>query len=182
MCVRMLIAIVVLLLSGCAYSDLESRIAKLEKSKAKDYMQLAAETGARKFWWRNSLTGAADSLDQLLCTNLTNGDMALVGYQSGETGQFYVYHYYASGTHSTDSPIRISCSGASGGAWYLCNIYVQSIVGNAADGTRYLDMSNTATLDAGSRADGRCWYAKDNNRIECYDGTNVQYWTATGNE
>jgi hypothetical protein len=122
-------------------------------------------------------------LDGIAYTSLTDGDAAIVAYKSGTTMSLYFYVYDSDDTTTASSPTIIAPDPSpSGGRWFLGSLYVVSTVGNSADGSHYLDMSNTATLDAGYRADGRCWYAKDNNRIECYDGTNVQYWTATGNE
>jgi len=176
-----------LLLLGCAsqqrVADLENKIAQMSKQKATGTMLLAEQAGARKFWWRNALTGGGDALDGIVDGSLVNGDAAFVMTQSGTTmtGYLYVYNKDAGDATAENSPLVIAPN-AGGGRWYLVNFNAAVITSNSADGTHYLDMSNTATLDAGSRADGRCWYAKDNNRIECYDGTNVQYWTATGNE
>jgi hypothetical protein len=178
-----------LLLFGCAttqqITDLEGKIAKLEKQKASDTMILAEQAGARRFWWRNALIGGGSALDGIPNATLTDGDAAFVmvleggGASSTVTG--YLYVYVDDDDTAENSPLVIEPNDG-GGAWKLVNWNVSVLTSNSADGTHYLDMSNTATLDVGSRADGRCWYAKDNNRIECYDGTNVQYWTATGNE
>ncbi len=181
----LILGLVLMLLAGCAsHSELvalRNEVAKLTKTKASSTMLLAEQAGARKFWWRNALTGAPDGLDQIPIAALTDGDAAFVMTLAAEVATAYLYVYDADGTHSTDSPVRIVANGATG-AWHLVNFYLAQITSSSADGTHYIDMSNTATLDAGYRADGRCWYAKDNNRLECYDGTNVQYWTATGNE
>jgi len=170
-----------LVLSSCAtvdYSALESRVTALEKKKGQDYMALASQTGARRFWWVNSLTGAADSLDTINCGStgdLTDGDMAFVAaVTGGTTGNFYVYHYDSSGTHSTDSPTRIICddtaTGGDGGAWYLCNVYVAGIISTEADGYRYFEAGNTDHMDASIRTEGRCAYNKTDHTLECVDG------------
>jgi len=174
-----------LFLFGCVspqrVADLEAKIAKLEKGKASTNMLLAEQAGARKFWWRNTLTGGGgDALDGI--ENMVDGDAAFVMVLSGTTATGYLYIFDAGGSQEESSPLVIDGSGTPAGDWLLVNFNVAMLTSSSADGTHYIDMSNTNTLDAGSRADGRCWYAKDNNRIECYDGTNVQYWTATGNE
>lgn len=184
--VRIAILAIALLVSGCVsmsdYQALQDRVANIEKSKAQSAMLLAEQTGARKFWWRNGLTGGGDNLDGINAGSLTDGDVAIVAYKDGTTMTLYFYIYDSDDATSESSPTVIEPDAGGGGAWFLASVQVVGVTGNAADGTHYVDMSNTATLDAGSRADGRCWYAKDNNRIECYDGSNVQYWTATGNE
>lgn len=170
---------------GCATRGelitLQKEVDGLKKAKASTTMALAEQAGARKFWWRNALTGAPDGLDQIPIAALTDGDAAFVMTLSSETATAYLYVYDADGTHSTDSPARIVANGATG-CWHLVNFNLAQVTSSAADGTHYIDVSNTATLDAGSRAQGRCWYAKDNSRIECYNGSAVQYWTATGTE
>lgn len=174
-----------LILMGCVsqqrVSDLEAKIEQLSKQKASSTMLLAEQAGARKFWWRNALSGGGDGLDGIPAANLVNGDAAFVMVQDGVTMTAYLYVYNNTDITAENLPLIVAPNDG-GGRWYLVNFNVAILTSNSADGTHYLDMSNTATLDVGSRADGRCWYAKDNNRIECYDGTNVQYWTATGNE
>ena len=176
-----------LALCSCAtmdYAALESRVSALEKKKGHDYMTLAAQTGARRFWWVNSLTGASDSMSTINCGtggDLTDGDMAFVAaVTGGTTGNFYVYHYDSSGTHSTDNPTRITCDGppfddtdtgdSDGGAWYLCNVYVAGIISTEADGYRYFEAGNTDHMDASIRTEGRCAYNKTDHTLECVDG------------
>ncbi len=182
--------------SGCAanitllnkrMNKLESSVSSLKKKKLKSIIALAEEAGARSIWWRNGLTDGGDNLDGIGCASLSDGDAAFVFAISGSTVTGYMYIFDADGNTGESEPTIIvpndqvaSCSSV--GEWLLVDFQASSLTSNAADGSHWIDVSNTATIDAGERADGRCWYAKDNNRIECYDGANVQYWTQSGTE
>ena len=180
------------LLSSCASGGLQDRVSKLEAevSSLKTQVRIAMAGGAGgsgQMRWRPGLSGGGDNLDGIACSGMAEGYVVIVPVISGTDARFYTYIYDASSEADESSPNVIkpddsdaNCSGV--GRWLLGSMYAPSFIGNAADGYHYIDMSNSTTLVAGERADGRCWYAKDEDRIECYDGTNVQYWTATGNE
>lgn len=187
-------AALIFLLGACAttnlplkISELESRVKTLEKKKLTSIIALAEEAGARSIWWRNGLTGGSDNLDGIGCASLSDGDASFVFTISGSTVTGYMYIFDNDGSTGESSPTIIvpddqvaSCSSV--GEWLLVDFQVAGLTSNAADGSHWIDVSNTGTIDAGERTDGRCWYAKDNDRIECYDGANVQYWTQSGTE
>jgi len=160
-----------LLVAGCVsvgdFQILQDRVTALEKSRrpdAKSAMVLATQAGARKFWWRDALTGTG-GLDEL--TGMSNGDAALVMTLSSTTASGYMYVYDADGTNTTSSPERIK--GSTAGAWHLVNFYAQLLSSEgAADGEHYISVTNTGAF-SGTPSTGQCYYRQDTNSWCCYD-------------
>jgi len=185
------VAIVLLMvLSSCVHADyesLKSRVSALEKSKSHDAMLLAEQAGARKFWWKNGLSGgAASDLNGIAAASLTDGDAAIVAYKSGETTTLYFYIYDSDSTTDTSSPTVIEpnplLGGEEAGAWFLANLQVVSVVGNAAAGSHYIEVYNDGLLATGDRAEGRCWLntAVGHVHWECYSGSTIYFWASDG--
>lgn len=163
-----LLILILVFLGGCAY---EQRILKLENQmagfKKPSSMLLAEQAGARKFWWRNALTGT-DGLDGI--TGMVDGDAAIVvTLDSTPTATGYMYVYDENGTHSTSSPTRIISSGAAG-CWHLVDWNATKVTTQAADGYRYINVTNSAGFN-GTPNNGDCYYRQDNDSWCCYDGS-----------
>jgi len=160
-----------LFLFGCVspqrVADLEAKIAKLEKGKASTNMLLAEQAGARKFWWRNTLTGGGgDALDGI--ENMVDGDAAFVMVLSGTTATGYLYIFDAGGSQAESSPLVIDGSGTPAGDWLLVNWNAATITSNGASGYSYIKASNPTDF-AGTPAEGMCYYQVDDKAWCCYD-------------
>ena len=165
------------LLWGCAseqrVADLEQKVAQLSKQKAGDTMLLAEQAGARRFWWKNGLTGGATSdLNGIAAASLTDGDAAIVAVKSGEATTLYFYIYDSDSTTDSNSPLVIEpnplLGGEEAGAWFLATLQVIGITGNAADGYRYYNATNSAA-PAWTPAEGDCFWKQNEDDFCCYD-------------
>ena len=175
---NILISLSFFLLSHCAgYINLEERVLRLEQLQ-NEIVPLTELAGADSRWRDGRTTEGTHNVDEI--TGMADGDWTTVLEESGATSSIYFYAYDTTNCPSSDDTLQIDGSG--GGCWHLVKIHVLGLVGEAADGTHYIDVSNAGDLDVGDREDGRCWYDKTDNRWECYDGTNIQYWTPTGTE
>lgn len=170
---KTLILIIILFISyiiGCVslqdYDTLQSRVTRLESSKSRDTMLLAEQAGARKFWWRNTRTGGGDALDGISGALLSDGDAAFV-VASGST-EIFPYIFKSGVTNDEDGFLYIN-DNTGKGTWALCVLGVSAVSGYAADGTHYIDASNTANLS--DIQDGRCWFAKDVDKFYCGTGS-----------
>lgn len=157
--------------SACVYDpkihSLEARIEQLETKKSKDIMLLAEGAGANKFWWRSGLTGGTGSdLDGISGAYLTNNDAAFV-IKSGSTE--ILPYIFKSGTTNTEDGYTYINDDTGEGTWVLCVIGNSGVSSYAADGTHFIDVSNSANLT--DIEEGRCWFARDVNKFYCGIGS-----------
>lgn len=167
--------IMLVILGGCAtqgqITALQNELAAIKTSKAKSTMLLAQEAGAKRFWWRDALTGAT-GLDQIDIGSLSDGDAAFVMTESGTTMTIYPYVFNAADTTATNSPINIRLTGGTG-VWWLATVQGVGFAVSAADGYHYIDVSNTSALT--DKASGRCSFNVNTQKFECIasNGTTV---------
>lgn len=174
---KILIGFLCFILLGCAnFADLEKRVSRLEQLQytAMPLTELAG-AGAR---WRINRTGD-NAIEDI--TGMVDGDFVLAIDGDDISADIYFYRFDADSTETTDDPKYIEPSSGDG-CWVLSSFHTFGFYSEVDDGDHYIDIGNTGNLNLGSRADGRCWYDKTDNRLECYDGTNIQYWTPTGTE
>ena len=132
--------------------------------------------------WRGGRTNQGTSnVDEI--TGMVDGDWAFVLEGSGTHPDVYIYKYTTSGDCSpaADGTKRIN-GPAANDCWYVSRFNIIAIVGQSDDGEHFINMSNSGDLDSDLRMDGRCWYDMAEDRIECFDGTNIKYWDPTGTQ
>jgi hypothetical protein len=142
----------------------------MSKQKATGTMLLAEQAGARKFWWRNGLSGGGSSIDGIPAGDLVNGDAAFVMVQDGVNMTAYLYIYNSTDTTAENSPLIIAPNDG-GGRWYLVNFNVAVLTSNSADGTHYFQAVNTVAF-SGTPAEGMCYWrdtVANENELCCYD-------------
>ena len=132
--------------------------------------------------WRDGRTNQGlSNVDEI--TGMSNGDWVMVLEGTGSNQDVYIYKYDSTADCSpaADGTKRINGTAAND-CWYLTRFNIIAIVGQSDDGEHFINISNSDHLDSDLRVDGRCWYNKTEDRIECFDGTNIQYWDETGHE
>ena len=147
-----LLILLAIVLVGCATTQLDQRVAKLEAQieefRDEALMDAAAEVGATKMYGRTALIGGTASVDNILESGLLDGDLCTV---IDSNNYRYFYRWDANNNNTTNPqsvPNVIEPETSDGtGAWILSKrSYSESFYSAAADGDHYVDPSNTSSL------------------------------------
>ena len=160
---RILIAISFLMLFGCATTNLEQRVARLEQLQ--NAVSLTEMAGADARWRDGRTTQGTHNVDEI--TGMADGDWTIVIEEAGASSDVYIYIYDADADcSSADGLLEIEPEAAGTDCWHLAIFHLASLVGEGAD--KFINVGQSA--EPTGPADGDCFYDTDVQDWCCYNG------------